>query len=178
MNKFLVFCTVFLLTFAFASAVANPVDPYADAVEKEYRVHNAQNAVGAPDGDYAKVKGFGYLILDMGEGEEIYGGPYDAIDFKVIEVDGREIPDCASIGVWIADEGFEWVGLSCSSDGFELPEGSVVRYVKIANFVGTSFEVDAVEAEYYLPNNVPEFGILAAFGVLALAGLFIYKRRN
>jgi len=176
---------VLLFSLALVAAGAPNVDPYADAVLSSKRTSNAGNAVGAPDGAYASIRGGGQLILDMGEGEEIYGGPYGADDFKIIEVDGWEWPDCASIGVWISDGSkskmggdFEWVGISCSSNGFELPNDAVVRYVKIKNHLGAAYEVDAIVADYYLPDNVPEFGVLAAIGVLGLAGLFIYRRRD
>ena len=184
MKKLLLLFALTLLAISMVAAATPAVDPYADAVKESFRTSHPNNALGAPDGAAASIKAgniihpSGYMILDMGEGEEIYGGPYGAKDFHIIEVDGKEIPDCASVGVWIADDSFHWVGLSCSSDGFELPSGAVVRYVKVENYLGTNFELDAIVADYYLPNNVPEFGVLAALGVIGLAGLFLYRKRK
>ncbi len=52
-------------------------DAYADAVTaRPTKIENPENAIGAPDGEYANLLkgGEGYLELDMGEGEEGTGG--------------------------------------------------------------------------------------------------------
>ncbi len=182
MKKLFILPLVLLMLTGLAVATNNPADPYADSVVSAHRVVNAGNALGAPDGNYAKLRGAFHhrtseIVLDMGEGEEIYG--YDGDDFTVIEVDwNREVPDCASVGADISDDGFHWLGLTCSSDGFEIPDGATARYIKIKNFRGSAVEIDAIVAHHYLPNNVPEFGILASVAVLGLAGLFIYRKRK
>lgn len=184
MKKLLTFVLMALFLVSTVAAV-NTADPYANAVESQHRVKNAANALGAPDGQYAKLKAawgpaYSEIVLDMGEGEEIYGGPYPGDkDFTVIEVDGREIPDCASVFAEISGDGEQWVGLACHNNGFTIPDHATARYIRITNYAGAPFEVDAIVAKYYMPNDVPEFGLIGALvAVAAIGGFALYRRRS
>lgn len=186
MKKLLTFVLMALFLVSTVAAIA-PVnaDPYADAVKSQHRVDNANRALGAPDGQYATLKhgifgAYSELVLDMGEGEEIYGGPYEGDqDFTVIEVDGRELPDCANVYAEISEEGEQWVGLACHNNGFTIPDHATARYIRITNYAGTPFEVDAIVAKYYMPNDVPEFGLIGALvAVAAIGGFALYRRKD
>ncbi len=175
--KLLKILVVFIALVILATNVM--ADPYANAVKSEWgTVVDGINAIGAPDGNVAVVYEASTLRLDMGLGEEIYGYAGDD-DFIVIEQDGIETVDCAKIAVEASEDGLVWVGMSCDSNSLSIPDGQIVRYVRIRNLKNQPhFEVDALVAHYYMPDHIPEFGAIGAGLALLGAGAFILKKRK
>ena len=81
----------------------------------------------------------------------------------------------------VSAQGYEWENYQCSDIN---DEQDVWDYCVINCLDNTCFDIcleDVYNAclEYDEPvDEVPEFGTFAAIGVLAIAGLFIYRRRN
>jgi hypothetical protein len=132
-------------------------DAYANAIviERCFEWSNEENALGAPDGQYAQIfLGYasGYITLDMGEQEEIVNGAGN--DFTVIARGGN-------YSVFVQptyDSSPSLIGRTNGTDSFDLDDLSMdqVRYVRVEHFVGDTIELDAVEAINY---NVPESDI-------------------
>ncbi|MFH0875877.1 MAG: hypothetical protein V1859_08110 [archaeon] len=198
MKKAISILAIALMLVASVVIAAPPADPYADAVhEQSAGVTSATNALGAPDGSYAVIPVGDEIVLDMGAGEEIFGGS-EGDDFIVIqtELNLRDIFDCAMIGVEYSDDGTTWLGAACFNgdlpgsenndfDGhFRIADGAEVRYVRIKNVLGVentfgNFELDAIEALHYNDNvEVPEFTTIGAALVLVAAGLFAARKRK
>ncbi len=159
------------------------VDKWANSVVDKSKVDNAKNALGADDNKYADIKDdYGYLILDMGEGEEIC----DMLKFDM-KVYGDSTREKAEIYVSNnPSSGFEYVGTIDGKGDKMVDIGSSsydkVRYIKIYN--PSKFyhvEIDAIEGMCInCPgnNDVPEFGVLATLGILGIVGLFVYRKRR
>jgi hypothetical protein len=132
-------------------------DAYANAVvvDRSYSYSNEENALGAPDGQYAQIYldyASGYLTLDMGEQEEIVNGLGD--DFTVIARGGN-------YSVFVQptyDSSPSLIGRTNGTHSFDLDDLSMeqVRYVRVEHFVGDTIELDAIEAINY---NVPDSDI-------------------
>lgn len=131
--------------------VADPGDPYADAVvtgrSESYLM--GENAVGAPDGLLATIYvdyTDGYLTLDMGDGEEIVDGP--SFDFTVYAKDTSEYKVSISnsfYGSFVTlDTGTGIQSFDLATSGF-----SEARYVRITHFLGADTELDAIVAINY-----------------------------
>ena len=83
----------------------------------------------------------------------VYGGlPYSQ-DVAWNQIAGSELPECLS-GYGCNEQGF--YALCCAGGGYVPPDGNG--------------EIP--------PNGVPEFGIVAAAGILAAAGYFISRKRR
>ena len=137
----------------------------------------------------------GELILSFENG--IYDGQGD--DFSIVETSFGN-PTCSAypehVDVYVSADGSTWnyVGTGCQDQAYDIAQSelSCVQYVKLvdtslengfANSNADGFDVDGIVAIHSLENGcgdqeVPEFGTLAALGVLGLAGLFIAKKRT
>jgi hypothetical protein len=131
-------------------AYANAFDP-----DRSQWYSNGENAIGAPDGQYAQIfldYSSGYLTLDMGEQEEIVNGLGN--DFTVIARGGN-------YSVFVQptyDSSPSLIGRTNGTHSFDLDDLSMeqVRYVRVEHFVGDTIELDAIEAIHY---NVPDSDI-------------------
>ncbi|NTV23962.1 MAG: DUF3999 domain-containing protein [Nanoarchaeota archaeon] len=146
-------------------------------------VTNPNRAVGTDDNQYAEIYAThpdSYLVLDMGAGEEVW----DRMNLDVRLYGDNSDEDAK---VYVSNDLSTWfLAGTVNSDedaDIELPNNAVkYRYVKVVNPNQQSrVEVDAVRgfciSNPEEENQVPEFGTLGALGVLAVAGLFIAKRR-
>jgi hypothetical protein len=128
-------------------------DAYANAFDSDRSqwYSNGENAIGAPDGQYAQIfmdYSSGYLTLDMGEQEEIVNGPGD--DFTVISRGGNY-----SIFLQPTYESSPTLLVRANgTQSFDLDDISMdlARYVRVEYFMGDTVELDAIEAINY---NVP-----------------------
>ena len=169
-------------------AAGNDPVAYANAVVvTSGSVSHAANAVGVKDNHYAYISSTdpdSYIVLDMGAGEEIWDK--FGLDFKLFQDNSKEYWG----DVYVSNSptsGWQWVGFTDGKGNDEFTIGFTgydhVRYVKIVNHANKRMEIDAVKGYCITqptgdPQDVPEFGVLAALGVLGLAGLFIYKKRQ
>jgi hypothetical protein len=130
--------------------VADPGDPYADAVvsDRSEFYLQGENALGAPDGLFSTIyMGYanGYLTLDMGENEEIIDGAGN--DF-VIYASGGNYTVAVSNSLAIT---FTIIGTGGGNQTFDLSSSglSEARFVKITYFDGADIEFDAIEAAHF-----------------------------
>jgi hypothetical protein len=138
--------------------VVDSGDPYADSVviSRSQWVLNSDNAIGAPDGQYATVfpdYEDGYISLDMGEQEEIIDGIGN--DFRV-NAHGGEYRVFVSNSLDIA---FEFLGTGSGLTYFDLRDSSLneSRYVRVQYQSGDDIELDAIEAFNFNTPPVDEF---------------------
>jgi hypothetical protein len=130
-------------SFDWGDAYANAFDP-----DRTRWCANPENALGAPDGQYAQIYldyASGYLTLDMGEQEEIVNGPGN--DFTVIAQGGN-------YSVFLQptyDSSPSLIGRTNGTRSFDLDDISMdlARYVRVEHFVGDTVELDAIEAINY-----------------------------
>ncbi|TFF67980.1 hypothetical protein EU520_01060 [Candidatus Thorarchaeota archaeon] len=129
------------------TVILDPGDPYADAVVpslSSWYLHG-ENALGAPDGEYASIYldyANGFLTLDMGESEEVLDGPGD--DFSVLSQSGE-------YRVSVADSissAFTSLGRSEGNTSFDLLDFGVegFRYVRVEFYSGNQVLLDAIVA--------------------------------
>ena len=137
-------------TFWFA-IVADPGDPYADAVvtDRSEWYLMGENAIGAPDGLYATIYvdyADGYLSMDMGEGEEIVDGAgYDFTVYTNPESEYR-ISVCDSEFM-----SFLYVGTATGTASFDLSISGLekARFVRVTYIFGPDVQLDAIVANYH-----------------------------
>ncbi len=125
-------------------------DPYADEFieTRSAWCHNGENAIGAPDGEYATIYqeyGNGYVTLDMGEDEDIIDGLGD--DFSIVSHGG----DYRLSATDNLASPFIEFGVFSGNDSFDLSDIGLgtVRYVRIEYSDGASIELDAVVAIHF-----------------------------
>ena len=146
------------LTHALALAVPPP-DPFADAVDAEstgLTVVNANNAVGAPDEEFATVAGVpaNDLVLDMGEGEEGSGDLtvyYQLASVGISTTIEFLDADRAVIETQEADLATAEMGAFTVVVPFGSPS-TPYRYVRFVSNA-TTYEIDAVEAATFRPDE-------------------------
>ncbi|MHA1924677.1 MAG: hypothetical protein ACW974_02070 [Candidatus Thorarchaeota archaeon] len=127
----------------YGDAYANAFDP-----DRSLWFSDGENAIGAPDGQYAQIfmdYSSGYLTLDMGEQEDIVNGPGD--DFTVISRGGN-------YSVFLQPTYESSPSLLARANGtqsFDLNDIGMdqARYVRVEHFVGDTVELDAIEAINY-----------------------------
>ncbi|MFW9851053.1 MAG: aryl-sulfate sulfotransferase, partial [Candidatus Thorarchaeota archaeon] len=144
-------------------------DPYANSVIDSYSGWYlfGDNALGAPDGEYATIYldyGNGFMLLDMGEGEDIING--NGTDFEIIATGGNY---SVSIGTSISST-FYSLGRGHGNSSYDLDTFGVesIRYVRIEYYNGDSIELDAIVAHNYLSpedNEAPTITDLSDFWI-------------
>ena len=127
-------------------------DAYANSVVEEHShfYYNGENALGAPDGEYATIfisYTVGYLTLDMGEEESIIGGEGD--DFSVIAQGNYTILVGNNISQPMTMLSF---GINNQSFDLSTIAFNEVRYLRV-EYGGESVSLDAIVAFNY---NIPE----------------------
>ncbi len=126
--------------------------PYANSVDSESgtSVGNADNAVGAPDGQTATLAGFNSSItLDMGSGEE-GTGPLKAY-FGQLGANSQVVVDFLDSNHNIINEQSRSLFLNTSASnstfGYNWRDyGKAYRFVKVSSQAGGGLNLDAIEA--------------------------------
>ena len=131
-------------------------DPFADKFEEHISLWNidGNNACGAPDGIYSEIYqdyGNGYIILDMGESEEILDGLQE--DFTVYAHGG-------DYNIFVGNDltkPFTFLRSGQNNQSFDLNNigSSKIRFVKIEVSNYESVFIDSIVAIYY---DGPDFG--------------------
>lgn len=156
----------------FVQIVLDPGDPYADATvpERSSWASQMDNAIGAPDGEFALIYldyGNGFLTLDMGEGEEIVNEA--GSDFTVF-AEGAEYRVSVSNNL---ESSFKDFGIMNGTQQIDLENVSLdfARYVMISYWDGTEVRLDAIVASHHsIPtgdNQPPTLQGPANFSVLS-----------
>ena len=159
---------------------------YANSVAGSHLTVDPGNSIGAEDDSWATIsKENGSLILDMGDGEEIFGSMKIILkiasdlpkDWALIEVSNNLSTGWALAGVVLDSDNNE---VSILGTGYDY-----VRYVKITN---PTFEddirIDAVKAKCVSGSadsaaaNIPEFSTIATFGIIVVVGLYVHRKRH
>jgi hypothetical protein len=127
-------------------------DAYANAVitSRSAWYSNGDNALGPPDNENATIYvdyGYGYLTLDMGQGEDIIDGSGN--DFSVIATGSYRVGVAATLESAFVN--FDYVN---DTHDFDLDTVGLdsARYVRIELYLGTIVSLDAIVAINY---NVP-----------------------
>ncbi len=134
-------------------------DSYANKVVRSLSATDTSEALGAPDGSFAKIYESyenGYVVLDMGYYEEITNKVGD--DFRVIAKEGGyRVRLSNNLSTFPIDIG---TGLGNQSFDFNSTGYESVRYVIIEYKNGSYVELDALEAYYITEveteNNTPD----------------------
>jgi hypothetical protein len=138
----------------YLSIVIDYGDPYADEILPEYSNWYlfGDNVVGAPDGRFTTIYldyGNGYIVLDMGNHEEILDDEGD--DFTIIARGGNytlSVSDSLDIP-------FETIAHGIGNMSFDLASIGLTkaRYVRLEYRNGDSVEIDAIVAIF---SNIPD----------------------
>ncbi len=134
----------------FVQVVLDPGDPYADSVveERSSWASRMDNAVGAPDGQFALIYldyGNGFITLDMGEGEEIINE--EGNDFTVV-AEGAEYRVSVSNSL---ESTFTHLGTYNGTQDIDLNDTRLdsARYVMISYWDGIEVRLDAIVAIHH-----------------------------
>jgi hypothetical protein len=126
--------------------ILDPGDEYADAFLplRSFHYLDGENALGAPDGQYASLfmdYGNGAITLDMGELEEIIDGAGD--DFIIHAVGNYTVSAANDI-----DQLMRFISYGNSTQSFDLNNVGLAaaRYVEVVYLRGDTVLLDAVEA--------------------------------
>ena len=140
----------------------NRIDPWADAVVEyaDLGEGDPENALGPPypgqiPADWAnyavRINPGGYLVLDMGPGEEIPDVP--GYDFYVEEVDEEDSTGFSDdpYEVWVSNDGATWHYLADGLGDTEFDIDGALPEARYVQLVGISIdcEIDAVEIRQY-----------------------------
>lgn len=142
-NRASVLTTFIKVKIAYSDPYANNYVPASSA----YYAH-ASNALGSPDGEYAEITydyGNGYLVLDMGENEEIIDR--EGVDFMVYSSSGEYKVSVSND----LTKPFIDIGITTGNQSFDLGVTSlkIARFVRIEYQSGEVVLLDAIEAFNY-----------------------------
>ena len=128
-------------------------DEYANSVLDYAWIYNETNAIGAPDGEHASLfpaYGNGYLILDMGDGEEIIDGNGD--DVTIVAQGGNYSVRMMSDLI----PPYTYFSFSNGSVSIDLAKKGLImaRYIYVEYYSGPYVELDAIVAIHYNQEDV------------------------
>lgn len=162
-------------------------EAFANSVVDAKLVKDADKVIGVNDYDHAYLSPSttseveGYLIVDMGAGEEVFDRI--GVDLKAYGDDTLD-----QIDIYVSNSpnsGWKYADTIDNVGGRTARiDGTGFEYVRYIKFVNPNFddtvEIDAIQGKCIRESvqDVPEFGTIAAAVLLAVIGLFIYKRRE
>ncbi|MGY5876600.1 MAG: hypothetical protein RTU30_12700 [Candidatus Thorarchaeota archaeon] len=141
---------ILLFQTGITSVVAQGPYAYADSVvhSQSSFYANGENALGAPDGQYASIfldYSSGYMTLNMSENEVIIDGT--SIDFRVI-ADGGTYQLSATPDL---DTSFTTMGIHTGNYSVDLSDYGLTwaRYIRVEHYENATILLDAIEVVNY-----------------------------